>query len=70
MILHTRWNVNKVTPKKEEPKKIPEKKKIVEPKVEVAKKEAPAVIEDPTVEDFIATLPKKKREVKKIITEE
>lgn len=67
MILHTRWDVSKKPEKKVE-KKLPEKKKFVEPKVE-EKPVAPAV-EDPTAEEFIATLPKKKREVKKVNIDE
>ena len=67
MILHTRWDVPKQPEKKVE-KKLPEKKKFVEPKVEV-KPTVPAV-EDLSAEEFIATLPKKKREVKKVNIEE
>ena len=63
-VIKTRWD--KPLPKKEEVK-IPEKK-FVEPEVKVE----PAVpaVEDPTAEEFIATLPKKKREVKKVNIEE
>ena len=64
-VIKTRWA--KPLPKKEEVK-APIKKKSVEPKVEV--KPAAPVVEDPTAEEFIATLPKKKREVKKVNIEE
>ena len=64
-VINTRWS--KPLPKKEEVK-APIKKKSVEPKVEV--KPAAPVVEDPTAEEFIATLPKKKREVKKVNNEE
>ena len=48
--------------------KIPEKKVVI--KKEVIK-ETPAIVEDPTAEEFIATLPKKqnRKKVTKIIEE-
>ena len=64
-IIKTRWTTP--FPAKEEVKvSIP--KKSVEPKVE--EKPAAPVVEDPTAEEFIATLPKKKREVKQVNIEE
>ena len=64
-IIKTRWATP--FPVKEEVKvSIP--KKSVEPKVE--EKPAAPVVDDPTAEEFIATLPKKKREVKKVNIEE
>ena len=60
-VLKTRWKAP-LAPKKEEVKKIPEKKVVKkEPVIE-------APIEDPTAEEFIATLPKKQqRGSKKVI---
>ena len=60
-VLKTRWKAP-LSPKKEEVKKVPETK--------VVKKESviEAPIEDPTAEEFIATLPKKQqRGSKKVI---
>ena len=67
-IIKTRWATP--LPKKEEVVKmpVPKKKKSVEPKVE--ERPAAPVVDDPTAEEFIATLPKKKREVKKANIEE
>ena len=60
-VLKTRWKAP-LPPKKEEVKKVPEKKVVKkEPVIE-------APIEDPTAEEFIATLPKKQqRGSKKVI---
>ena len=60
-VLKTRWKAP-LLPKKEEVKKVPEKKVVKkEPVIE-------APIEDPTAEEFIATLPKKQqRGSKKVI---
>lgn len=60
-VLKTRWKAP-LAPKKEEVKKVPEKKVVKkEPVIE-------APIEDPTAEEFIATLPKKQqRGSKKVI---
>ena len=63
-VIKTRWS--KPLPKKEEVK-LP-KYKVVEPKVEV--EPAAPVVDDPSAEEFIATLPKKKREVKRAKIEE
>ena len=60
-VLKTRWKAP-LAPKKDEVKKVPEKKVVKkEPVIE-------APIEDPTAEEFIATLPKKQqRGSKKVI---
>lgn len=69
-ILKTSWGTKRKAPAKkvEEKKVVPEKKKkVVAPKVEDIIMEAKVtVIEDPTAEEFIATLPKKQRGVKKV----
>ena len=63
-VIKTRWN--KPLPVKEEVK-IPEKK-VIAPKVEeVEKKVEMPVIDDPTAEEFIATLPKKQQRGKKVV---
>ena len=64
-VLKTRWKAP--LPKKEEVKKVPEKKVVKEEFViETPIVEKP--IDDPTAEEFIATLPKKQqRGSKKVI---
>ena len=60
-VLKTRWKAP-LAPKKEEVKKVPEKKVVKkEPVIE-------APIEDPTAEEFIATLPKKQQRGSKKVT--
>lgn len=65
-VLKTRWKAP-LPPKKEEVKKVPEKKVVKkEPVIEAPIVEKP--IDDPTAEEFIATLPKKQqRGSKKVI---
>lgn len=69
-ILKTSWGTRRKAPIKkiEEKKIVPEKKKkVASPKVEDEIMETKiTVIEDPTAEEFIATLPKKQRGVKKV----
>ena len=63
-VIKTRWNKPLLT---KEEVKIP-KKKAITPKVEeVEKKVEIPVIDDPTAEEFIATLPKKQQRGKKVV---
>lgn len=64
-VIKTRWKA--ALPKKEAEEKFP-KKKAIAPKVEeVEKKVEMPVIDDPTAEEFIATLPKKQQRGKKVV---
>ena len=65
-VLKTRWKAP--LPKKEEVKKVPEKKVAIEEKPVIEEAIIEKVIDDPTAEEFIATLPKKQqRGSKKVI---
>ena len=67
-VLKTRWkSTPQVVEKPKEEKKIPEKKIIIPVVEEQQKSIIPAtLVEDPTAEEFIATLPKKQTSRKKI----
>ena len=69
-ILKTSWGTKRKAPTKkvEEKKLVPEnKKKVASPKSDDSIMQTIAtVFEDPTAEEFIATLPKKQRGVKKV----
>ena len=70
-VLKTRWKSAPVIEKPKEEKKIPEKKIIIPVVEEQQESITPTVVEDPTAEEFIATLPKKqsRKKVTKIIEE-
>ena len=70
-VLKTRWKSASTVEKPKEEKKIPEKKIIIPVVEEQQESITPTVVEDPTAEEFIATLPKKqsRKKVTKIIEE-
>ena len=70
-VLKTRWKSAPVVEKPKEEKKISEKKIIIPVVEEQQESITPTVVEDPTAEEFIATLPKKqsRKKVTKIIEE-
>ena len=70
-VLKTRWKSAPPVEKPKEEKKIPEKKIIIPVVEEQQESITPTVVEDPTAEEFIATLPKKqsRKKVTKIIEE-
>ena len=70
-VLKTRWKSAPVVEKPKEEKIIPEKKIIIPVVEEQQESITPTVVEDPTAEEFIATLPKKqsRKKVTKIIEE-
>jgi hypothetical protein len=70
-VLKTRWKSAPIVGKPKEEKKIPEKKIIIPVVEEQQESITPTVVEDPTAEEFIATLPKKqsRKKVTKIIEE-
>ena len=70
-VLKTRWKSASTVEKPKEEKKIPEKKIIIPVVEEQQESITPTVVEDPTAEEFIATLPKKqsRKRVTKIIEE-
>lgn len=65
-VLKTRWKSTPVVEKPKEVKKIPEKKIIIPVVEEQQESMTPTVVEDPTAEEFIATLPKKQTSRKKV----
>ena len=70
-VLKTRWKSAPLVEKPKEEKKIPEKKIIIPVVEEQQESITPTVVEDPTADEFIATLPKKqsRKKVTKIIEE-
>ena len=70
-VLKTRWKSALPVEKPKEEKKIPEKKIIISVVEEQQESITSTVVEDPTAEEFIATLPKKqsRKKVTKIIEE-
>lgn len=70
-VLKTRWKSAPIVEKPKEEKKIPEKKIIIPVVEEQQESITPTVVEDPTADEFIATLPKKqsRKKVTKIIEE-
>ena len=70
-VLKTRWKSAPTVEKSKEEKKIPEKKIIIPVVEEQQESITPTVVEDPTADEFIATLPKKqsRKKVTKIIEE-
>ena len=64
-VIKTRWKA--ALPEKEVEEKLPEKKAIAPKVEEVEKKVEMPVIDDPTAEEFIATLPKKQQRGKKVV---
>ena len=65
-VLKTRWKSAPAVEKPKEVKKIPEKKIIIPVVEEQQESMTPTVVEDPTAEEFIATLPKKQTSRKKV----
>lgn len=70
-VLKTRWKSAPIVEKPKKEKEIPEKKIIIPVVEEQQESITPTVVEDPTAEEFIATLPKKqsRKKVTKIIEE-